>query len=108
MTGVTIGTDRAVNALDMNETLESEGTQLDPARELVAGWIDAISTEPIPKGKAIDDLLDLRGLLNGNLALRLEVDRHLRKMPGKRIVDATWWAETTAHLHSLINRYSPA
>ena len=92
----------------MNETLEVDQIELTAAVRLVEGWIDAIDTEPIPRGRATDDLLDLRILLPNEAPLRLEVDRLLRRMPGQRMVEANWWADTTAHLHSLITRFSAA
>ena len=106
VTTVTIGRTNYVNASNMNETLEADRTELRAALHLVEAWIDAIDTDPIPRGQATDNLLDLRILLPQETPLRLEVDRLLRLMPGQRMVDARWWADTTAHLHSMITPFS--
>ena len=106
MTTVTIGRTNYVNASNINETLKADRTELRAALHLVEAWIDSIDTDPIPRGQATDNLLDLRILLPQETPLRLEVDRLLRLMPGQRMVDARWWADTTAHLHSMITPFS--
>ena len=90
----------------MQETVEVTQSELQPARHLVLSWIDEISTEPLPRGRAIDSLLDLRSLLPDESPLRREVDRHLRNVPGVRLVAASWWADTAAYMLFVIDRHA--
>ena len=91
----------------MQETLETQELRPTEALQLIDGWVHDTSTDPLSRGRAIDNLLDLRGLLPQGSPLRIEVDRRLRRMPKARVVDPSWWTETVAHLHALIGKSLP-
>ncbi len=91
----------------MHDTVEAKQTDLDHARRIVERWIDDIGTDPLPRGQATDNLLDLRSALPAELPLRSEVDRLLRRMPGINVVAASWWADAAAQLLFAIDRFIP-
>jgi hypothetical protein len=65
--------------------------------QLIEEAVDAVTGEVLDKSRVIDRLLDLRNAAD-DAALEESIDEILRSVPGRTMVETSWWLET---LHNL-------
>jgi hypothetical protein len=65
--------------------------------QLIDEAVAAVTGEVLDKSRVIDRLLDLRNAAN-DAALEGTIDDTLRSVPGRTMVETSWWLETLNNL----------
>ena len=82
-----------------------DGNMVSVLDNLIAELQNAIEGQLLDKGRVIDNLLDLRLAAEDNPAALAAVDALLGSVPGKSVVETSWWREA---LTGLSDAASPA
>lgn len=72
---------------------------MDPVIEnLIEEFKSGFSGQLIDRGRVVDQLLDLRLAAHGQPHVTALVDEVLSNIPGRTVVETSWWAETLDRL----------
>lgn len=69
---------------------------------LIAELKNDIEGQLVDKGRVIDHLLDLRLAAEGNSTAMAAVDALLASVPGKSVVETSWWSEALTGLEDAV------
>ncbi len=84
-------------------TTEKDGTMNDmQTAELIAGLKSSIDGELIDRGRVTDHLLDIR-LSSDGAGLTALVDELLADLPGRSVVETSWWSDALDRLAEQIS-----
>lgn len=81
-----------------------ETTQRFEALAMLDEWTAERHEGLIRKSLVVDHLLDLRKVLADQPLLVIEIDQYLSTIPGRSVVEPTWWLSTAAALKAEVGR----
>ena len=79
-----------------------ETTQRFEALAMLDEWTSERHEGLIRKSLVVDHLLDLRKVLADQPLLVIEIDQYLSTVPGRFVVEPTWWLSAAAALKSAV------
>ena len=81
-----------------------ETTQRFEALAMLDEWTSERHEGLIRKSLVVDHLLDLRAVLADQPLLVIEIDQRLASVPGRSVVEPTWWRSVAAELKEEVAR----
>ena len=89
----------------MPANVPNSGNMVFVLDNLIEQLIKDIEGQLLDKGRVFDHLLDLRLAADGNASATAAIDGLLASVPGKSVVETSWWREA---LTGLSDAASPA
>ncbi len=77
---------------------------LESAQALIDGWMNQLASGLVSRRVVIDQLLDLRNLLDRVPGALSPIDDVLANVPGITVVEGDWWNEELLRLQKLIDQ----
>ncbi len=93
----------AVNGLTMTISTAPMASDLESAQALIDSWMAQLSSGLMSRRIVVDQLLDLRNLLNHERGALATIDDLLANVPGITVVEADWWNEELLRLQKMID-----
>ncbi len=81
-----------------------QSDDLEAAQTLIDGWMSQLASGLMSRRVVIDQLLDLRNLLDHDRVALGAIDDLLTNVPGVTVVEADWWNEELLGLQRMIDR----